>query len=94
MLIAKLKELKTKIRDKYQPKEVHRKFAQAIIKTWLEAFYLSPESIYLSIEELEEIDNQYFYINLLMVHCKEAAVRVSPQTWSGIEERMLRVPGD
>jgi hypothetical protein len=27
----------------------------------------------------------------LLVRCKEAAVRVSPQTWAGIEARMLTV---
>lgn len=26
-----------------------------------------------------------------MVRCQEATVRVSPEVWQGIEERMLRV---
>ena len=33
----------------------------------------------------------YLYANQLIVRCKEAAVRVSPQVWAGIEERMLTV---
>lgn len=42
----------------------------------------------LSMQELKALDN-YFYANLLMVDCKKAAVRVSNQTWSEIESRML-----
>lgn len=33
----------------------------------------------------------YFYILELMIRCKEAAVRVSPQVWAGIESRMVTV---
>ncbi len=36
--------------------------------------------------------SSYFYALELMVFCKEAAVRVSPQVWAGIEERMVTVP--
>ena len=35
--------------------------------------------------------NDYLYANQLIVRCKEAEVRVSPQVWAGIEERMLTV---
>ncbi|WP_204139769.1 hypothetical protein [Halomicronema sp. CCY15110] len=35
-----------------------------------------------------------FYTLELMVRCKEAAVRVSPQVWAGIESRILTVPPD
>ncbi|MGG6240048.1 NACHT domain-containing protein [Nodosilinea sp. AN01ver1] len=34
----------------------------------------------------------YFYTLELMIRCKEAAVRVSPQVWEGIESRMVTVP--
>jgi hypothetical protein len=34
----------------------------------------------------------YFYLLELMVRCKDAAVRVSPQVWEGIESRMVTVP--
>jgi hypothetical protein len=47
----------------------------------------------LSEEEAKALEN-YFYANLLILMCKEAAVRMLPKTWEGIEERMLRVPGD
>ena len=85
-LIARLEKLKAQI-----PKEsgkVHQAFAERIIKTWLEAFHLSPEKITLSEEELKALDN-YCYANLLVVQCKEAAVRVSRDTWEDIEKRML-----
>ena len=42
----------------------------------------------LSESELKALDN-YFYANLLMVECKNAAVRISPKTWKEIESRML-----
>ncbi|MGF1520547.1 MAG: NACHT domain-containing protein [Nodosilinea sp.] len=34
----------------------------------------------------------YLYTLELIVRCKEAAVRVSPQVWAGIESRMVTVP--
>lgn len=42
----------------------------------------------ISESEMEVLDN-YTYANLLMVECKKAAVRVSPEVWKGIESRML-----
>lgn len=42
----------------------------------------------ISQHEMEVIDN-YSYSNLLMIECKKAAVRVSPEVWQGIESRML-----
>lgn len=59
-----------------------------MIDIWLKAFHLQPEMIDLSKQELKALDN-YFYANLLMVECKQAAVRVSRKTWSEIESRML-----
>ena len=42
---------------------------------------------------LANLITDYLYACELMVQCKEAAVRVSPQTWEAIEGRMLRVEG-
>jgi hypothetical protein len=44
-----------------------------------------------SYEENHSLVN-YFYTLELMIRCKEAAVRVSPQVWAGIESRMVTVP--
>ena len=41
--------------------------------------------------EVDQIDH-YLYVLELIVRCKEAAVRVSPQVWEGIESRMVTVP--
>jgi len=45
----------------------------------------------LSKEETHHLAD-YFYTLELMVRCKEAAVRVSPQVWADIESRMVTVP--
>ena len=68
--------------------KVSRVFGKKIIQTWQEAFLLTSEVVDLSKSEIEALDN-YLYANLLMVECKRAAVRVSRETWSGIESRML-----
>ncbi len=88
-LIKQLKGLKNQIPPEEESDEIHQEFAKKIIETWLNAFHLTPELIDLSIEELKEIDKNYFYIYWLMIQCKDAAVKVSPKTWAGIEERML-----
>ena len=87
-LIHNLKTLKQQIPDKEESKQVHQAFGQQIIQTWLEAFHLTPEMVDLSESEIKALDN-YLYTNLLMVECEKAAVRRSPETWSGIESRML-----
>ncbi|MGJ3254007.1 MAG: NACHT domain-containing protein [Elainellaceae cyanobacterium] len=63
------------------------------------SFSFSPsfdlEMVRLSPEELEVVHGElgvYMYVINLMVRCKEAAVRVSPQVWEGIEECMVTVP--
>lgn len=54
---------------------------------------INPELITLSAEEAKALEN-YFYANLLILQCKQAAVRVTPKTWEGIEERMLLPPNN
>ncbi len=87
-IIAFLKKLKTKIPNENQPKETHQTFARNLIKFWLKAFHLTSDMVNLSKEEIDVLDN-YFYANWLMVQCKNAAVRYSPETWQEIESRML-----
>ena len=84
--------LKADLRDQHQADEIQQEFARNLIYLWLSAFRLTPELINLSETELKEIDRQYFYVNWLILQCKQSAVIVSPQTWQAIEERMLRVP--
>jgi hypothetical protein len=61
-------------------------------KIWNESFSLTPELLNVSIEEIQEINNHYFYINRLILDCKKVAVNISPTVWQELEDRMLRVP--
>ncbi|MFQ3627796.1 MAG: hypothetical protein SNJ81_09500 [Cyanobacteriota bacterium] len=82
--------MESRIPDDEQPIEVHRAFAEEIRQVWYAALQLDPEVANLSDEEVAALEN-CLSVNELMVRCKEAAVRVSPQVWAGIEERMLTV---
>ncbi|WP_375467775.1 NACHT domain-containing protein [uncultured Nostoc sp.] len=93
MLIDLLEALKAKVTDDQQPQEVRRVFAEPFQKTLLNAFNLTQEMVNLSEAEAEALDD-YLYANHLIIQCKQAAVRVSPQTWKAIEARMLLVPSD
>ena len=79
-------------KNSFSKKEVYEislGFINKLSEVWFNAFQLTPELLNLSRKEIEEIDSKYFYINSLIIQCKEAAVRVSPETWQGIESRML-----
>jgi hypothetical protein len=56
--------------------------------------YVVSEMVYITEQEVQEQKAfaYYLYANWLILKCKEVAVRVSPKTWAGIEDRMLRVP--
>jgi len=89
VLMARLEALKTKRPDIRQPSKDHQAFTNRIAQTWMTALKLNPAWVSLSQTELQSLEH-YLYANWLMVRCKQAAVRVSPQTWHGIESRMLR----
>ena len=93
LLISSLEALKAKFPGIYQPLEVPEALFQSLLKAWLEAFNLNPELINLSKEEAKAISN-YSYAHWLIVNGKQAATEVSPETWEGIEERILKVSGD
>lgn len=93
VLIARLEALRAKVPDVKQPREARLAFAKHLQQTLLYAFNLTLEMIDLSEAEAEAFGN-YLYANHLIIQCKQAAVRVSPQTWEAIEARMLLVPGD
>ena len=92
VLIAQLEALGTKVSSNKRPRKVLRAFAKHLQETLLNAFNLTQEMVNLSKEEAEALGN-YLYANHLIIQCKQAAVRVSPQTWEAIEARMLLVPG-
>ena len=90
VLIAGLKALKAKLSDDKLPNELRRAFANQILETLPQTFRLSPELVNLSEQEAADW-RKYFYVNYLIMRCKDAAVRVSPKTCQAIEERMLLV---
>ena len=89
-LIARLKALQASIPADDQPIAVRQAFADRLLQTWCTALQLTPDWVNLSDAEANALNN-YLYANQLIMWCKEAAVRVSPQVWAGIEERMLTV---
>lgn len=57
--------------------EVHGAFVDRIYQTWYTALRLNPE--WLELSEKNNTLESYLYANELMIRCKEAALRVSPQ---------------
>lgn len=90
VLMTRLKELKQDAPDLRQPTSVVQDFHTRIYHTWFTSLKLDPNWISLSTEEHRKLE-RYLYANWLLVRCKQAAVRVSAQTWQGIEARMLTV---
>ena len=89
-LVNRLESLKSQAPDDDQPVEVRQAFTRRLQATWYNTLRLDPAAMKLSVIEIESLES-YFYANELLVRCKEASVRVSPQTWAGIEARMLTV---
>jgi predicted NACHT family NTPase len=87
-LIMQLNDLKSQVPKVDSPGDVKQRFALNLQKVWLDAWGLDARWVDLSRREVQAFD-EYFYINELMVRCKEAAVRVSPQVWQDIELQML-----
>jgi predicted metal-dependent hydrolase len=93
VLFARLEALKAKAPGIYQSYKAHQGFNNRVSQTWLNALKLNSEFVCLSDRESMALEH-YLYINLLIVQCKQAAVRVSPQTWDALEQRMLLVSRD
>ncbi|MGB0563234.1 MAG: NACHT domain-containing protein [Spirulinaceae cyanobacterium] len=56
----------------------------------LQAFEIPAEILAIGDRDIQRL-RTYLYNNQLLVRCKQAAVKVSPQTWEEIESRMLRL---
>ena len=67
-----------------------KEFRREIANIFEENLGLNIDSLSFSVREFKQMAN-YFYTLELMVRCKEAAVRVSPKVWAGIESRMVTV---
>ena len=90
VLIAELEALQANIPGTEQAVEVYKAFSKRVWHTWCSALGLNSNWVNLDKLEVKALTD-YLYANELIVRCKEAAVRVSPQVWAGIEERMLTV---
>ena len=62
--------------------------AESIHGTWLSVLGVTDEMLAVSDEELENC-RQYLRAVDLIIACKEAAGRVSPDVWQEIEDRLL-----
>ncbi|MEM6423792.1 MAG: NACHT domain-containing protein [Cyanobacteria bacterium P01_D01_bin.128] len=58
---------------------------------WEELVDLNLDDLRIPTQNISFIGD-YLYIIQLMISCKEAAVRVSPEVWEGIESRILTLP--
>jgi NACHT domain len=86
--INNVEKLRNKIPDNSQPQKEQQKFAEQLIKIFLDAFHLTYEMVNLSKEEILAFD-KYLYGIRLLIECERTAVRRTPEVWSQIEERLL-----
>lgn len=89
-LVTQLNKIKNQAPRSYEPYRAHKGFNNRVSNIWFNSLNLNSNLVKLSDAELEALDN-FIYINSLIVHCKQAAVRISTQTWLDIENRMLLV---
>ncbi|MEM9510740.1 MAG: hypothetical protein AAGA16_24205, partial [Cyanobacteria bacterium P01_E01_bin.35] len=87
-LTENLKRLQSRVPNKSLSYERYKNFSNEISQLWINTFKLDKNWINLRSKEMQSLSN-YIEIQLLILKCKEAAVRVSPETWKGIESRML-----
>jgi NACHT domain len=87
---TKIQALNNQIPDDNQSKQVHQESAKKILQVLCE--FLKIELDWLNFTE-SEINNlaKYLTANLLIMHCKEAAVYISAKGWAEVEEQMFRV---
>jgi NACHT domain len=90
-LIDQLQILKTQVRERELSHEQLRNLVNQVQILWSEALQLDMEILYMSATEVEALE-KYFYAYEMVVRCKEASAQVSIQTWSSIQERMIKAP--
>jgi hypothetical protein len=90
-LVARLGSMKAQFPDRQASWETRVAFAEKMLQTFCQAIHLDRDLLGLSATEIQTL-NDYFYANHLIIQCKDAAVRVSPQVWQTIEDGMLMPP--
>lgn len=95
-LIVQLKALESENPKKLQSinmrlhSALRYELVNQVKELWFDALHFNLDTATL-VEPERTALSHYLYACELMVRCKESAVRVSPQVWAGIEDRMLRV---
>jgi hypothetical protein len=92
LLTSRLENMKNTVPKSSNDLNYHNDFSNKIINTWFNAFLLDQKIFDISKTTLKKIDENYSYINWLIVHCKKASVSVSKKTWEEIESQILTVP--
>jgi len=88
-LIAKLEALRTQISNRKLSYEEGLTLAKNVQRTWLDVLYLNSELVSLSEVEVRALAT-YLNANLLLVQCRQGAVRVSTAAREALEAQMLR----
>jgi hypothetical protein len=88
-LITELETLREQISNQGASKGKFLNLAQNAQKLWLDALHLNSELINLSEAEVDALTT-YLDANLLLVQCKQSAVRVSTAAREALEAQMLR----
>ncbi len=89
--------LSTKLREEQdffstEPQLTKKEFQErikAIFQVWNQTFSLTPDLLNFGFEEINSINNQYFYIYRLMLDCQKIAPNLAPGVWAEIENGML-----
>ncbi len=87
-IIARLEAIKAMEINTNQRDTTRQVLSKNILPTYLDAFALNEELVNVSEKEADALKN-YFYINCLILDCKQAAVLVSHNIWKTIEARMF-----
>ncbi|MBD1870054.1 NACHT domain-containing protein [Cyanobacteria bacterium FACHB-471] len=88
-LVVKLEALRARILNRKPSWEEVPNLTKGLQKLWLDVLYLSPELVNLSETEVKSLI-VYLNANLLLVKCRQSAVRVSTAAREALEAQMLR----
>ncbi|NJN57911.1 MAG: hypothetical protein HC879_10620, partial [Leptolyngbyaceae cyanobacterium SL_5_9] len=88
-LVAKLEALRAQTSNRRLSRQETFKLSRDVWKLWLDALHLDSELVNLSEAEVETLTT-YLNANLLLVQCRQSAVRVSTAARKALEAQMLR----
>lgn len=88
-LITKLTNLRNKVPVNGQPLKARRKFRNLLLDIWFDILHLDSQLVELSGTEVEAIQ-AYLSATQLMIDCQKSAITVSKETWTAIEDRILK----